>query len=224
MPSVAGVDLGACRRRRRPARRSTRGCRAGRPGTPSRSNPSPRVAHHDADPAVGRRASTDDREALAAGVLHGVGDRLRRGQHEGAARRGRGSRRRPRPMIARRRPGRRRARARRARSRRRRRRHRTRLVAALAGVLLGVGEPRERLARHRDGERPLARRLGALGGDERGQHAVVHQRGDRDALLLRGIRRGRLRVRGDRPRARLVDVRGDRAEHPAERQDARRRG
>ncbi len=70
-----------------------------------------------------------------------------------------------------------------------------------------------------DGERPLTGCLGALGGDQCGQHAVVHESGDGDALLLRGIRGGRLCVGRDGARASLVDVRRDRAEHPAERED-----
>ena len=57
---------------------------------------------------------------------------------------------------------------------------------------------------------------GALRGDERREDAVVHERGDGDALLLGGIRRGRLRVGLDGTRAGLVDVRRDRAEDPPE--------
>ena len=76
-----------------------------------------------------------------------------------------------------------------------------RLVAALLRVLLGVGQASERLARHRDGERALARRVRALRGDQRRQDAVVHESGDGDALLLGGIRRRRL-PRTTRPRGR----------------------
>ncbi len=94
-----------------------------------------------------------------------------------------------------------------------------RLVAAFLGLLLGVRETREGLAGHGGRERPFARRVGALGGDERGEHAVVHEGRDRDALLLRSIRRRRLRVGRHRACPGLIDVRGDRAEQPAERED-----
>jgi hypothetical protein len=53
--------------------------------------------------------------------------------------------------------------------------------------VVGVGEAGERLARHRGGERLFARRLCALRGDQRRQHAVVHESRDGDALGLDGV-------------------------------------
>ena len=205
-----------CRRSRRRARRSTRGCRAGRPGTVLEVEPRAGVADLDAQRRR-RGAATDTaspspsaccRALATACVAASVSARATRPGMVGAS--GPTDR-----ATARSTPSSRAA----ASIASATALGVDRLVAALAGVLLGVGESGERLARHRRGERALARRVGALGGDERGEHAVVHERRHGDALLLRRIRRRRLRVRRDRPRPRLVDVRGDRAEHPAERED-----
>ncbi|WP_455133382.1 hypothetical protein [Microbacterium aurum] len=94
---------------------------------------------------------------------------------------------------------------------------RDRVIRALTGVVVRVGEAGERLPRHRGGERLFAGRLCALGGDQRGQHAVVHEGRDGDALGLGGVGRGRRRVGVDRVAARPVDAEGDGAQHPRQR-------
>ena len=100
-----------------------------------------------------------------------------------------------------------------------------RLVAALLRVLLGVGQPGERLARHRR-RRACARAACAA------RSAAISAASTLSCMSAATAMRScsaasaaaAARVRLDRARARLVDVRRDRAEHPAERRRAARRG